>query len=379
MYLYEYQGKELFWEAGIPTPRGIVVKNPEEAEAAFAGFSSGVAVKAQVHTGGRGKSGGIRLARTIEELRESIGIILGMDIKGHTVRQLLVEEILPIKREFYLGLIVNGKKGMITFMFSPFGGVDIEEAAGRDGSGFFQWDIEDPLSVEEFHIRNFLRKGGLQGNILASATSIAFKLYNLFLKKDLVLAEINPLVLTEDGNLKAADARIETDDNALFRQPDLSFTVDETTDKLELRAREIGVSYVQLPGDVGIIASGAGLAMNTMDILERRGRKPSNFLETGGGITSKLIADSIELLISNPAVKGVLVNLYGGVNPMVEAAMGVISGLKNCDMAIPVVVKLLGNQQEEAWSILESADIPVVKSVSTEKAVDILLEKMGAV
>jgi len=275
-----------------------------------------------------------------------------------------------------MSLILNTGSGAISFIFSAVGGMDIEEIAEKNPDSLLQWDIDDISSVREYEMRNFLRKAGLRGQILAEVSSVAEKLCRCFKAKDLILAEINPLVVTKNGDVVAADAKVEIDDNALFRHSEFASFPVEIANVYEERAGEIGISYVQMEGDVGIIASGAGLAMNSMDVLESRGRRAANFLETGGGITAKLISDSVKLLLSNPSVKGILVNLYGGVNPMVEAAKGVIDGLKENVRRIPVVVKLLGNQQEAAWSILEEAGIPTVKTVSTESAVDLLLHNM---
>ncbi len=376
MNLLEYQGKKLFKESGIDVPNGEVVRSEEEAQKVFKKFPAGSAVKAQVHAGGRGKIGGVRLSRNEQELTVAVKTILGMEIKGQVVKEILLEEIIKIEKEFYMSFLVNSRNGNISFIFSTDGGMDIEEIAVKKPEKLFQWQISDISSVREYEIRNFLRNTGLYGNLLVETASVAYKLCCCFQKNDLILAEINPLVVTDNGNLMAADAKIEVDDNALYRHSEIQSLQQEAEDVFERQAKAIGISYVQMTGDVGIIASGAGLAMNSMDVLQSRGKKAANFLETGGGITADLIADSVELLLSNPSVNGILVNLYGGVNPMVEAAKGVIRGISNNMKNVAVVVKLLGNQQEAAWSILEEAGITIVKTVSTEKAVDLLLEKM---
>lgn len=376
MNLLEYQGKALFSEAGIPIPLGEVVNSVEEAQRVFKKFSSGVVVKAQVHAGGRGKAGGVKLAYSEANVSEYAGAMFGMNIKGHLVQKLLIEEILEIEKEYYMSFIINGGCGTVSLMFSTAGGMDIEDIAEKNPDYLFQCDIDDISLLREYEIRNFLRKASVKGKVLADVASVGFKLCQCFRKKDLILAEINPLVVTKNGDVIAADAKVEVDDNSLYRQIEFEALPMEITDVYELHARDIGISYVQMTGDIGIIASGAGLAMNSMDILESRGEKAANFLETGGGITAKLISDSVRLLLCNPSVKGILVNLYGGVNPMLEAAKGVIDGLNNNKENIPVVVKLLGNQQEAAWSILEEAGIPTVKTVSTERAVDLLLQNM---
>ena len=376
MNLLEYQGKALFASGGIAIPSGRVVKSAEEAVSVSREFSRGVAVKAQVHAGGRGKAGGIRCVRGRDDVAKAARDILGMTIHGCPVKELLVEERLDIERETYASLLLNNRGGCVTLMFSPAGGMDIEEIAHSTPESLIRWDIDDISSVHEYEIRNVLRKSGFQGKILMDIASSVLKLCMCFKKNDLILAEINPLVIAKNGKIIAADAKIEVDDNALFRHAEFDAMPEEIHDPYERQAKAIGISYVQMEGNIGIIASGAGLAMNTMDILESRGHKAANFLETGGGITAQLISESLVLLLSNPSVEGILANLYGGVNPMVEAAKGVIDGIVENTGNIPVVVKLLGNQQEDAWKILEAAHIPIVKTVHTEKAVDLLLEKM---
>lgn len=376
MKLFEHEGKSLFADFGIPIPRGRTVDRLEEVLSAARDVAPEVVVKAQVHAGGRGKAGGVRLARNGEEAVALAGEIMGMDIQGCSVERLLLEEALDIEKEFYLSVILNAGKDNFMLMFSSFGGMDVEDLAHDPGKGIMCFEIEDLSSLHEYEIRNFLRESGLSGKTLSGVSSVAFRLCRCFRARDLTLAEINPLVITREGDILAADAKVEVDDNSLFRQKDLQALPPEVSDPFEKRAAEIGISYVQMDGDVGIIASGAGLAMNTMDILESKGARAANFLETGGGITRELIANSVELLFSNPAVKGVVVNLYGGVNPMLAAANGVVDGLRSHTRSIPIVVKLLGNQQEEAWRILDEARILTVKSVHTEKAVTMLLEKM---
>lgn len=376
MHLLEYQGKALFSEAGIPIPIGEVVNSVEDAQTVFEKFSSGVAIKAQVHAGGRGRAGGVKLAYTEADVSQSARAILDLKIKGHIVKELLIEEIIDIEKEYYLSYIVNSASGTVSLMFSTAGGINIEDIAKNNPDDLLKLDIDDISLLREYEIRNFLRKANIRGKVLADVASIAYKLSQCFKKKDLMLAEINPLVVTKNEDVIAADAKVEVDNNSLYRHIEFETIPELIADVYEQRAKDIGISYVQMAGDIGIIASGAGLAMNSMDILESRGEKAANFLETRGGITAKLISDSVKLLLSNPLVRGILVNLYGGVNPMLEAAKGVIDGLNNNANNIPVVVKLLGNQQEAAWSILEEAGVSTVKTVSTERAVDLLLQKM---
>lgn len=375
--LLEYQGKAIFLSHGIAVPKGRVARTPEEAESAFEEVKMPVVVKAQVTTGGRGKAGGVRIASSIEEVKEAANVILGMKIKGNAVRSLLVEEALDLQVEMYLSFMVDSDKGKVLFMFSPEGGMEIEELAEKKPDRLLKWYIEDVRSTKEYEFRNRIRRLGIHGKDLIGLSSLAFKACQCFYENDLLLLEINPLCRLKDGRLVAADAKIEVDDNALFRHKELQGIEELIEAPFEREAREIGVTYVNVGGDIGVIASGAGLAMNTMDILLDEGLKPANFLETGGGITKELILRSLKLLFKDDNVKGIIVNLYGGVNPMVEAAKGVVEGVMVNTKAIPIVVKLLGNQQEEAWTILERAGISVVKSVHTEEAVLKLKEMMG--
>ena len=375
--LLEYQGKALFSGHGIVVPRGKVAKTPEEAERVFEELRVPVVVKAQVTTGGRGKAGGVKLASSSKEVKEAASAILGMKIKGNVVRSLLVEEALDLDKEMYLSFTVDSSNSNVLFMFSPEGGMDIEELAREKPDRLLRWHIEDVGSTKEYELRNRIRKLGLRGKELVELSSLAFRACQCFYNNDLLLLEINPLCRLKDGRFVAADAKVEVDDNALFRHEELEAVEEVIEDPFEREAREIGVTYVNVGGNVGVIASGAGLAMNTMDILFDEGLKPANFLETGGGITQELIFRSLKLLFKDDNVKGIIVNLYGGVNPMVEAAKGVVEGVKVNAKAIPIVVKLLGNQQEEAWAILEAAGVPVVKSVHTEEAVLKLKEAMG--
>lgn len=377
MKLLEYQGKALFSGHGIVVPWGKVAKTPEEAERVFEELRMPVVVKAQVATGGRGKAGGVKLASSSKEVKGAASAILGMKIKGNVVRSLLVEEALDLDKEMYLSFTVDSSNSNVLFMFSPEGGMDIEELAREKPDRLLRWHIEDVGSTKEYELRNRIRKLGLRGKELVELSSLAFRACQCFYKNDLLLLEINPLCRLKDGRFVAADAKVEVDDNALFRHEELKAVEEVIEDPFEREAREIGVTYVNVGGNVGVIASGAGLAMNTMDILFDEGLKPANFLETGGGITQELIFRSLKLLFKDDNVKGIIVNLYGGVNPMVEAAKGVVEGVKANAKGIPIVVKLLGNQQEEAWAILEAAGVPVVKSVHTEEAVLKLKEAMG--
>ncbi len=372
MKLLEYQGKMLFEQSGIPVPRGSVVTGSSEALEAASSIGEEVALKVQVPVGGRGKAGGIKLASGDLVAKEAEKL-LSMKIKDYPVEKLLVEEKLEAEQELYLGLVVDTDSGNIIILFSPEGGVDIEEVASRSPEKVFR-QVVDPLNIPpRYKLRHFISQSGFKGKMLEKLTSITAQLLHLTLEKDLLTAEINPLMIMADGRVLAGDSKVEVDDNALSRQDFEKHFWDEQ-DKLEQEAREIGVTYVKLDGEVGVIASGAGLAMTTMDLLEEAGYNPANFLETGGGITEDLLYKSFKLVCKNEQVRGVIINLYGGVNPIEKGAKGVVRALQEMDHPPQVVAKALGNKQEECWEVFRSGGVSVVTDVATEAAVDKMLE-----
>ncbi len=381
MIFREFDGKELFAKAGMTVPKGGVARSAGEAGAVAEGLGFPVVVKAHVAAGGRGKAGFVARAETRGEVEKFVGEMLGRTHKGLLVEELLIEESLDIEREAYIGVALDGSSGCALFMYSGEGGVEIEQVARETPEKLLKWQIPNLATLREFHIRDALLAMGLRGDALNKIASAGFKLCRAFAEKDLMLAEVNPLALLGDGRVVAADAKVEMDDNALYRQPAYKGLGGTVEADAERRGREIGITYIELDGDIGVVASGAGLAMNTMDILKDRGLSAANFLETGGGITAALIEGSILLLFENPRVRGVVVNLYGGVNSMLEAAKGVVAAGEKNERGLPFAVKILGNQQEEAWSAIEAARFPFVRMVKTphtEEAVGLLLEMLEA-
>ena len=375
MKLLEYQGKMLFETGGIPVPQGRVVTTVKEAVEAAKAIGGEVALKVQVPVGGRGKAGGIKLASGDQVARDAEKL-LAMKIKDYQVEKLLVEEKVEAEQELYLGLVVDTDSGNIIILFSPEGGVDIEEVASHSPEKVFRQEI-NPLSIPpRYRLRYFIRQSGFKGKMLEKLTTITWQLLQLALKKDLLTAEINPLMIMADGRVLAGDSKVEVDDNALSRQ-DFEKNFWDDQDILEQEARDIGVTYVKLNGEVGVIASGAGLAMTTMDLLEEAGYNPSNFLETGGGITEGLLYKSFKLVCKNEQVQGVIINLYGGVNPIEKGAKGVIKALQEMDKPPVVVAKALGNKQEECWETFRSGGVTVVTDVETETAVKAMIEKLN--
>jgi succinyl-CoA synthetase beta subunit len=364
--LHEWEGKELFREAGIAVPRGKVAHCPEEAARLAGELGGEVVVKAQVLAGGRGRAGGIRRATTPAEAGARAAELLQGRIKGCAPEGVLVEERLEIARELYLGLAVDGVEGRPAVVVSAEGGVDIEEVAARRPGAVRRAHL-DPLAGMDRALAGELTEGlGTPG-----AAEVLLRLYQIFALNEALIAEINPLALLPDGRLAALDAVVEIDDAALFRLP-----------RWQGRARPApgetrvgGMTFVELEGEIGLVCSGAGLGMATMDLIARAAR-PANFLETGGGITRELMAQAMRLVLERPGLKGVLINIYGGINPIHEGALGVAEVMAE-GVEVPVVAKALGNRQEETWAILEKAGVEVVRELETEKAVAALLARVG--
>ncbi|MEM3770064.1 MAG: ADP-forming succinate--CoA ligase subunit beta [Candidatus Bathyarchaeia archaeon] len=378
MKLFEYEAKEIFRNFGIPTPKAVVVKSPAYVVSAVEKVGLPLVIKAQVLMGGRGKAGGIRFAKSLDEAVKEAETLLNNKLKGHTVKSVLLEEKLNIKKEYYVGVTINQPTGKLVIMFSTEGGMDIEEIAKEKPEALISRKISISRGFYEFEARNMCKQLGLEGALLTRVSGILRKLYDVFVKYDALTAEINPLVVTENEEVYAADAKIEIDDDALYRQTSLNIKPEERIeDPLMAEATKIGVTYVKLDGDIGIIGSGAGLTMATIDIINDFGGKAANFLETGGSISEQLMYNSVKLLLQDKRLKALFINLYGGINPMVQAANGIAKAYKELKVTMPVLVKLIGNEQEKAWEILESAGIPVVKSIQTEEAVAKLTEMIG--
>ncbi len=375
MKLLEYQGKKLFADSGIAVPAGETADTPGQAARIAGEIGPEAVLKAQVPVGGRGKAGGIKIVSGSAVTAEAASI-LGMQIKDHRVEKLLVEEKLSAEQEIYLGLIVDTDTGSIVVLFSPKGGVDIEEVAEKEPDQVFRLIVDPFIIPPRYRLRRFIRQGGYRGKLLEELTSVAEKLLKLALKSDLLVAEINPLMVLADGRVLAGDSKVEIDDNALFRQQ-FEKRFWEEQDPLEQEAREIGVTYVKLDGSIGVIASGAGLAMTTMDLLKEAGHEPANFLETGGGITEELLYKAFRLVCKNEKVNSVIINLYGGVNPIEKGARGVVRALSEMDNPPVVVAKALGNKQEECWDVFREGGVSVVTAVETEAAVRELLKRIS--
>ena len=376
MRLHEHEAKELFRKNGIPVPVGRVARSGKEAEEIAGELNKPVVVKAQVLVGGRGKAGGILLADSPKEAGEAAGSLLGKTIGGERGEAVLVEERIPVTRELYAGLTIDREKGCPVLMLGLEGGIYIEDKAKKNHEGFAYLPIDPLRKLMPFETRNLVQQSGPGGDMGVKVADILYRLYGLFEKHDALMAEINPLGITAEGAAVALDAVFEIDDEALFRQPDFkALSQERLTDPLLREARKLGVSYVGLEGDIGVICSGAGLGLASVDIISRWGR-PANFLETGGGITADLMAGAMRLIMRKPGLKGIFINIYGGINPIHEGAKGVARVIREDGITIPVVAKALGNFQEETWRILEEVGVTVFKTIDTEGAVEILFRQV---
>ena len=374
MRLHEFETTDIFETSGIPVPRRGVAETVEEALHVAGEIGYPVMAKAQVLVGGRGLAGGIKAASNQEELEEVAESLLGSEIKGLPVRKILVTEKAEISKELYVGITVDGYSGKPVIVASTEGGVRIEETAQIVPEKIASIQVDPAFGFYPYQARTLLRKIGLGQRFLISWADVIGQLYSVFSRFEALIAEINPLVVLPNGGLLAVDAVLELDNSALSRIKDpLPDRMERIENPLERKGREIGVTYVDLDGDIGIISSGAGLGMASMDIIAKK-MKPANFLETGGGITEELLYKCMELIMMKVDLRAVFINIYGGINPIHEGAKGVARYIKEHHVKIPIVAKALGNHQEETWEILRSAGVHVVIEAATEKAVERLFK-----
>jgi succinyl-CoA synthetase beta subunit len=357
MDLYEYQGKELFRRVGIPVSEGRLATTPAEARSAAQELGGPVVVKAQVLTGGRGKAGGVKLATTPDEAEARAADILGLDIKGHVVKRVWVEQASDIAKEYYLSLTFDRGVKKPLFMFTTEGGVDIEQVAEESPDALVQLHV-DPL--EGFHpwqARRLVYGAGVTDpSEQKQVAAIVGQLYDAFTRFDAMLCEINPLIVTPDGQVKALDSKFTVDDNALYRHPDVAEMRDlEAADPLEALAREKNVTYVRLDGDVGVLGNGAGLTMSTVDVVTFAGGRPANFCDLGGGGDAQGVVDALEVITRDPQVKAIFFNIFGGITRCDEVAKGILLALGEMRLELPIVVRLDGTNAEEGRRILADA------------------------
>jgi succinyl-CoA synthetase beta subunit len=355
--LYEYQGKQLFARFGIPVSEGRLAGSSEEARAAAEELGGPVVVKAQVLTGGRGKAGGIKLADTPADAEARAEEILGLDIRGHRVRKLWIEKASEIAKEYYLSLTFDRGEKKPLFMFTTQGGVDIEEVAERDPDAIARLHVDPLVGYQPYQGRWLcFRAGVAEPDEQKQVIALMARLYDAFTGADAMLCEINPLIVTPAAEVKALDSKFTVDDNALFRHPDVAGMRDvEAADPQERLAREKGVTYVKLDGDVGILGNGAGLVMSTLDVIDQVGGSPANFCDLGGGGDAEGVVDALEVITSDAAVKAILFNIFGGITRCDEVARGILEALERMTIEEPIVVRLDGTNAEEGRRLLGEA------------------------
>ncbi|MGQ9753585.1 MAG: ADP-forming succinate--CoA ligase subunit beta [Thermaceae bacterium] len=370
MNLHEYQAKEILARYGVPVPRGQVAYTPDEAKRIAQEFGKRVVIKAQVHVGGRGKAGGVKLADTPEEAYEKAQAILGMKIKGLTVKKVLVAEAVKIAKAYYAGLTLDRSSQRVVLMVSKEGGAGIEEVAARNPKAILKYPIDPFKGLRAFEARWIVKEARLEGD-LTKIAQVLVALSRAYEGVDASLAEINPLVVTEEGQVVAIDAKIVLDDNALFRHPDLAELREvEAEHPLEVEAQSHGFSYVKLQGNIGVIGNGAGLVMYTLDLVNRVGGKPANFLDIGGGAKAEVVYSALQVVLEDPDVKGVFINIFGGITRADEVAKGVIRALEEGLLTKPVVMRVAGTAEEEAKKLLEGKPIYMYPtSVEAAKAI----------
>jgi succinyl-CoA synthetase beta subunit len=360
--IHEYQAKEVFARYGIPVPPGKVATTVEGAEKISRELGRPVVVKAQVHVGGRGKAGGIKFGKTPEETRKVASQVLGMNIKGLTVKTVLVTASMDVASESYLGLVVDRRAKKPVFMASPAGGVDIEEVARTTPEKIFKVHVDPCTGLLPYQARFLASKIEKDPKLQGQIASIAHKLWRVFWETDCSLAEINPLVRTSQGEIVALDAKINLDDNGLFRHSELE-ALREGENEHEKAAREMGLSYVKLDGSVGCCVNGAGLAMATMDLIKHHGGEPANFLDIGGSSSPEKVLTAMRIICSDPGVKAVFFNIFGGITRCDDVANGIAKALKEIDVKVPIVIRLTGTNEEKAREILKQANLSATTSM----------------
>jgi succinyl-CoA synthetase beta subunit len=374
--LFEYQARDLFAAHGVPVLPGAVAETPEEARAAAEKLGGRVVVKAQVKTGGRGKAGGVKLADDPEDAEAKARQILGMDIKGHTVHRVMLAVTADIADEYYVSFLLDRANRTFLAMASVEGGMEIEEVAATKPEALAKVPIDANAGVDEAKAREIVAAADFPAEVADGITDMLVKLWQVFISEDATLVEVNPLIKTPDGEIIALDAKVTLDDNAAFRHPEHAALADvAAADPLEARAKEKDLNYVKLDGEVGIIGNGAGLVMSTLDVVayageEFGGVKPANFLDIGGGASAEVMANGLEIILSDPAVRSVFVNVFGGITACDAVANGIVQALellkgRGDDLSKPLVVRLDGNNAAEGRRILDDAEHDVVEQVDT--------------
>jgi len=374
MKIHEYQAKEILARYKIPVTKEILCYTVEEVVTAVGQLGFPAVIKAQVLTGGRGKAGGVKLVRNTDEATAAAEKILGMDIKGYTVEKVLVAQGVSFVSEIYAGITIDRNTKSAVFMVSREGGVEIEEVAKDNPEAILKFTIDPDLGLAPFVARKIAFALFDDLSLVRQASSLFHKLYQVFIDTDASLVEINPLVITSDGNLLALDGKMTFDDNALFRQPVILALNEPSEDEIkEIDAKEKGLSYIRLDGSIGCMVNGAGLAMATMDMIKLYGGEPANFLDIGGSSNPQKVIDAMNLILSDKGVKVVMINIFGGITRCDDVAKGLIAALEQIKINIPIVIRLSGTNSKEGLEILKSANLPIVETMSeaAQKAISL--------
>ena len=387
MNVHEYQAKKLLSDFGVKVPGGQVVFGADEVSEVLDTLNSArYVVKAQVHAGGRGKGGGIKVVDNAKDATAAAGEIIGMNLvthqtgpEGKTVGSVLIEEASDIEKEFYLGMVIDRSREKVVVMGSPEGGVEIEEVAANSPEKIIKEHVDISLGIQPYQCRKIAYFMGLEGGAVRQAVSFISSLYQVFIEKDCSLAEINPLVLTSDGNIVALDAKINFDDNALFRHRDIAGLRDrDEEDPLELEASDAGISFIKLDGDIGCLVNGAGLAMATMDIIKHHGGEPANFLDVGGGATTEQVTKAFKMILSDENVKAIFVNIFGGIMKCDTIADGILEAAGEVGINVPLVVRLEGTNVEAGREILSNSGLDLQTGADMKEAASKVVEATKA-
>ncbi|MCY4379578.1 MAG: ADP-forming succinate--CoA ligase subunit beta [Candidatus Dadabacteria bacterium] len=383
MNVHEYQAKKLLSDSGVKVPGGQVVFSADEVSEVLDTLNSAkYVVKAQIHAGGRGKGGGIKVVDNSQDATAAADEIIGMNLVTHqtgpggkTVGSVLIEEASSIEKEFYLGMVIDRSREKVVVMGSPEGGVEIEEVAAKSPEKIIKEHVDISLGVQPYQCRKIAYFMGLEGGAVRQAVSFILSLYRVFIEKDCSLAEINPLVLTSDGNIVALDAKINFDDNALFRHRDIAGLRDrDEEDPLELEASDAGISFVKLDGNIGCLVNGAGLAMATMDIIKHHGGEPANFLDVGGGATTEQVTKAFKMILSDENVKAIFVNIFGGIMKCDTIADGIVKAAGEVGINVPLVVRLEGTNVEAGREILSTSGLDIQTGADMKEAASKVVE-----
>jgi succinyl-CoA synthetase beta subunit len=385
MKIHEYQGKQLLAKYGVKVPRGVVVNHDEQVRAAVEQLGLPVVVKAQIHAGGRGKGGGVKLAHSLDEAIDTARKIIGMRLvthqtgpEGRQVRTVLIEEALKIKQEFYLGIVLDRAISRLTFMASSAGGMEIEEVAAHEPEKILKEAIDPAVGLQAFQARKLAFGIGLPKEVVNKAVKFMTALYRAYVDLDASLAEINPFLLTEDGELYALDAKLNFDDNSMFRHKDYAELRDlNEEDPLEIEASRYDLNYIKLDGNIGCMVNGAGLAMATMDIIKLAGGEPANFLDVGGGASQERVEHAFNILLSDKNVRAVLINIFGGIVRTDMVASGVVAAARNIGVQVPVVVRLEGTNVEKGREVIEQSGLGFVSASGMKDAAEKVVALAG--